>query len=103
EHARPRPGPTRISGAAAGAPPRGEPPHPFAPGGGCSCKDRANEDIGTCCRSTASVRKPPAPFAPGGGCSCKDRANEEIGICCRSTASVRTATSIRTRGRVLLQ
>src|SRR5690606_36625991 len=56
---------TRRSGSAVGAPPRCEPPHPFAPGGGCSNKDRANEDIGTCCRSTASVQKPPAPFAPG--------------------------------------
>src|SRR5690606_16997777 len=40
---------------------------PIRTRGGCSCKDRANEEIGICCRSTASVRKPPAPFAPGAG------------------------------------
>src|SRR5690606_24905929 len=59
-----------------------------APGGGCSYKDRANADIGTCCRSTASVRTATS-IRTRGGCSCKDRANEEIGTCCRSTASVR--------------
>src|SRR5690606_10471525 len=79
---------TRISGPAVGAPPRCYPPHPFAPGGGYPYKDRANEDIGTCCRSTASVRTATS-IRTRGGCPYKDRANEENGICCRSTASVR--------------
>src|SRR5690606_2074974 len=57
---------TRISGPAVGAPPRCEPPHPFAPGTGAPTRTALTRRTGSAVGAPPRCEAP-APFAPGPG------------------------------------
>src|SRR5690554_5738412 len=71
--------------------------------GGCSCKDRANEEIGICCRSTASVQKPPAPFAPGACAPTRTELTRRSGSAVGAPPRCENRQPHSHPGRVLLQ
>src|SRR5690606_1474429 len=89
---------TRRSGSAAGAPPRCENRHPIRTRGVCPYKDRANEEMGICCRSTASVQKPPAPFAPGPCAPTRTELTRRSGSAVGAPPRCENRQPIRTRG-----